>query len=61
MSEVPLYRPDRTPVFSADANQRDFVPRWEGREREFSIDNLMVQLHLIIEMISVDRLCAMGG
>jgi len=29
-------------------------------EREFFIDNLLVQMHLIIEMILVDRPCAMG-
>ena len=31
-----------------------------GKEREFFIDNLLVQTHLIIEMIIVDRPCAMG-
>ena len=30
------------------------------REREFIIDNLLVRIHLIIEMILVDRPCAMG-
>jgi len=29
-------------------------------EREFFFDNLLVQIHLIIEMILVDRPCAMG-
>ena len=29
-------------------------------EREFFIDNLLVQIHFIIEMILVDRPCAMG-
>ena len=28
------------------------------REREFFIDNLLVRIHLIIEMILVDRPCA---
>ena len=28
-------------------------------EREFFIDNLLVRIHLIIEMISVDQPCAM--
>jgi hypothetical protein len=28
-------------------------------EREFFIDNLLVQIHWIIEMILVDRPCAM--
>ena len=31
-----------------------------GREREFFIDNLLIRIHLIIVMISVDRPCAMG-
>ena len=30
------------------------------QEREFLIDNLLVRIHLIIEMILVDRHCAMG-
>jgi len=30
------------------------------REREIFIDNLLVQIHLIIQMILVDRPCAMG-
>jgi hypothetical protein len=30
------------------------------REREFFIDNLLARIHLIIEMILVDRPCAMG-
>ena len=30
------------------------------REREIVIENLLVRIHLIIEMISVDRPCAMG-
>ena len=29
-------------------------------EREFFIDNLLVRIHLIIELIMVDRPCAMG-
>ena len=29
-------------------------------EREFFIDNLLVRIHLIIKMMSVDRPCAMG-
>jgi len=31
-----------------------------GIEREIVIDNLLVRIHLIIEMILVDRPCAMG-
>ena len=33
----------------------------QTREREFFIDNLLVRSHLIIEMLSVDRPCAVGG
>ena len=29
-------------------------------EKELFIDNLLVRVHLIIEMIAVDRPCAMG-
>ena len=32
-----------------------------SKEREFFIDNLLVRNHLIIEMILVDRPCAMRG
>ena len=31
------------------------------RERDFLIDNLLVRIHLIIEMILVDRPFALGG
>ena len=31
------------------------------KEKEFFIDNLLVRIHLIIEMILVDRPCAMQG
>ena len=31
----------------------------EPRERDFLIDNLLVRIHLIIELSSVDRHCAM--
>jgi hypothetical protein len=31
-----------------------------NREREFFVDNLVVRIHFIIEMILVDRPCAMG-
>ena len=29
-------------------------------EREFFMDNILVRIHLIIEMILMDRPCAMG-
>ena len=31
------------------------------REREFLTDNLLVRIHLLIEIILVDRPCAMGA
>ena len=34
--------------------------RCAGREREFFVDNLLVRIHSIIEMILVNRPCAMG-
>ena len=36
------------------------LSRWTSREREFFIDNLLVRIHLIIEMMLVDRPCTMG-
>ena len=62
MSEVPLHRsygraspnslgpPEEWCVFALSSNP----------EREFFIDNLLVRIHLIIQMILVDRPCAMG-
>jgi len=38
----------------------DVVLERDGRERDFFIDNLLVRIRLIIEMILVDRPCAMG-
>ena len=41
------------------------VRRYHGplspQEREFLIDNLLVRIHFIIEMILLDRSCAMGA
>ena len=42
--------------FAPSASQKSACPR----EREFFIDNLLVRIHLIIEMIFGDRPCAMG-
>jgi len=36
------------------------TPPLEARQREFFIDNLLVRIHLIIEMLLVDRPCAKG-
>ena len=38
---------------------RECAPR-HAAEREFFIDNLLVRIHLILEIILVDRPCAMG-
>ena len=35
-------------------------PRVAKREGKFFVDNLLVRIHLITEMILVDRFCAMG-
>ena len=35
------------------------MPRDYQVEREFFIDNLLVRIHLLIEMTAVDRPCAM--
>ena len=42
-------------IFSLLAGE---APLYSGRETEFFIDNLLVQIDLIIEMILVDRPCA---
>ena len=64
--EVVVLQQTRTPP-----GTRGRVPRGEGLvgrydarvvvEREFFIDNLLVRIHLTIEMILVDRPCAMGA
>ena len=53
MSEVPLYA-----TFNPDHLHARL--RRHGPHREFFIDNLLFRIHLIIEMILVDRPCAMG-
>jgi len=50
MSEVPLY------TWGAPPSSLTLHPE----EREFCIDNLLLRIHLIIEMVLVDRPCAMG-
>ena len=37
------------------------APHEVSTEREFFIENILVRILLIIEMITVDRPCAMGG
>jgi len=41
-------------------NTSNDVRTWHPAEREIFIDNLLVRVHLIIEMILVDRPCSMG-
>ena len=43
-----------------DAPGDDLLVRAPLLERELCIDKLLVRIHLIIEMILVNRLCAMG-
>jgi hypothetical protein len=52
MSEVPLYTPIPNPEPSNAEGMRP--------GGEFLIDNLLIRIRLIIEMISVDRPCAVG-
>ena len=60
MSEVPMYSVLLSVLFlharcSDPPSYLDIE-----REGEFFVDNLLVRIHLKIEMILVDRLCAMG-
>ena len=48
MSEVPLYTPDAQPLALTPTSARALLP---PRERNLFIDNLLVRMHLIIEMI----------
>jgi len=47
-------------VVDLDFHESDLARRDLQREREFFVDNLLVRIHLIIEMILVDRPCVMG-
>ena len=53
MSEVPLYRFIRRRFWGALASDQTSM------QRKFFIDNLLVRIHLIIEMTLVDRSYAM--
>ena len=44
----------------ANANHKHFSRNTGAEEREFFFGNLLVRIHLIIEMTLVDRSCAMG-
>jgi hypothetical protein len=57
MSEVPLY----LAVTIASGAGLPLLPFRDTRSKtEFVIDNLLVRIHFIIQMILVDRPCAMG-
>ena len=43
-----------------DGEERGWRETGKDEEREFFIDNLLVPIHLIIEIVLVDRHCAMG-
>ena len=47
-------------VLSSGEAIRAFTSTDSAREREFLIDNLLVLIHLIIDISLVDRPCAMG-
>ena len=53
-------------VFMVGNGERVFSDRvwtdkiFDLRARDFFIDNLLVRIHVIVEMILVDRPCAMG-
>ena len=49
--------PDRVPLALSPEETAEVRP---PTEREFVTDNLLVRIHSIIEMILVDRPCAMG-
>ena len=50
---------DRIPGAKPGVPNPDSIDR-AALEREFFIGNLLVRIHFIIVMISVDRPCAMG-
>jgi len=71
MSEVPLYlvaMSDSINFFLPGPPRNGLAPAFRehvfvsdrNQEREFFIDNLLVRIRLIIDMILVDRPCAMG-
>ena len=52
---ITFWQPDGRPRRCKHVGQ---PPGSDSREREFFIANLLVRIHLIIEMILVDRPCA---
>ena len=59
MGEVPLYPFIQSKVDGYVPQTRHFALRILG-QREIFIDYLLVRVHWIIEMIVVERPCAMG-
>jgi len=56
----PRHRVPQTPGARCWGDQSPPPPLTTVVEREFFSDNLLARIHLIIEMILVDRPCAMG-
>ena len=55
-----LSPPTHLPDAGGDGGGRALGGGSHTQERELCIDNLLVRIHLIIEMVLVDRLCFMG-
>jgi hypothetical protein len=60
MSEVPLYCPLVARAPPPAPPSRPIMVAHLAVERAFFIDNLLIRIHLTIEIISVDRPCAIG-
>ena len=65
VSEVPLHAPGSQPAHPSSSSRwlRCVTPQISlstPPERELFLDNLLVRIHSILELISVDRPCAMG-
>ena len=59
MSEVPLYLYGARVFFDQGWNKWTAFLRRDA-EREIFMDNLLIRIHSIIEMILIDRSCAMA-
>ena len=51
----------RLSTFRYKSKASDFLARFDFREREFFIDNLLVRIRLIVVMNLVDWPCAIGA
>ena len=55
------YEPSSEPLhISASAVHLDNMVRFLIKQRDLFIDNLLVRIHLVVEIILVDRPCAVG-